>query len=58
MITPEDSRSAIFGSAASEGVAELLAKAKSRTITSAYAEIPAPGRSSINPGERHLRPSG
>jgi len=54
IITPEDSPLAIFGSQASEGVAELLAKAKIQEINSAYVEIPAKGEIVVNPGDRHL----
>jgi sulfide:quinone oxidoreductase len=54
IVTPEDSPLAIFGSAASEAVVELLAAANVETIGSAYAEVPSSGEVLINPGERHL----
>jgi sulfide:quinone oxidoreductase len=54
IVTPEDSPLAIFGSAASEAVVDLLAAANVETINSAYAEVPTPGEVLINPGERHL----
>jgi sulfide:quinone oxidoreductase len=55
IVTPEDRPLAIFGDRASEGVAELLAKAKIETITNAYAEIPEQGQIVIGPGERHVQ---
>jgi sulfide:quinone oxidoreductase len=55
IVTPEDRPLGIFGDRASEGVAELLAKAKIETITNAYAEIPEQGQIVIAPGERHLQ---
>jgi len=55
LITPEDSPLAIFGSAASEAVAEQLERAHIETINSAYAEIPRSGEIVINPGDRHLQ---
>jgi sulfide:quinone oxidoreductase len=54
IVTPEDSPLAIFGSAASEAVVDLLAAANIETIGSAYAEVPSSGEVLINPGERHL----
>ncbi len=55
IVTPEDSPLAIFGSAASGAVAEVLAKAGIETVNSAYAEIPRSGEIVINPGDRLLR---
>jgi sulfide:quinone oxidoreductase len=55
IVTPEERPLAIFGERASEGVAELLAKAKIETITNAYAEIPEQGKIVIGPGERHVQ---
>jgi sulfide:quinone oxidoreductase len=55
IITPEDSPLAIFGSAASSAVTELLHQANIQTISSAYAEIPRSGEVTINPGDRHLQ---
>jgi sulfide:quinone oxidoreductase len=55
IVTPEDSPLAIFGQAASNGVAELLAQAHIETVTSAYAEVPHSGEVVINPGDRHLK---
>jgi sulfide:quinone oxidoreductase len=54
IVTPEDIPLAIFGSAASEAVVDLLAAANVETINSAYAEVPSSGEVLINPGERHL----
>ena len=54
IITPEDSPLAIFGSAASDALAELLERAHVKTINSAYAEVPSAGEVVINPGDRHL----
>jgi sulfide:quinone oxidoreductase len=55
IVTPEDSPLAIFGSAVSGVVADLLEKANIQTITSAYAEVPRAGEVVITPGDRHLR---
>jgi sulfide:quinone oxidoreductase len=55
IITPEEKPLAIFGSAASDAVAELLEKAKIQMISAAGAEIPSSGQIVINPGDRHLR---
>ncbi len=55
IVTPEDSPLAIFGSTASDAIAELLDRAKVQTITSAYAEVPSSGEVAISPGERHLK---
>jgi sulfide:quinone oxidoreductase len=55
IITPEDSPLAIFGSAASSAVAELLTSAKIETVNSAYCEIPRPGEVAICPGDRRLQ---
>lgn len=54
IVTPEDHPLAIFGSTASESVAQLLAAAGIETIGSAYAEIPSAGEIVINPGDRRL----
>ncbi len=54
IVTPEDSPLAIFGSAASSAVAELLTSANVETISSAYAEVPSSREVVINPGDRHL----
>jgi sulfide:quinone oxidoreductase len=54
VVTPEGSPLAIFGSAASEAIGELLEKAHVEMVSSAYCEIPAPGEITINPGDRHL----
>jgi sulfide:quinone oxidoreductase len=55
IVTPEEKPLAIFGQAASDGVAKLLAGKGIRTIAAAYAEIPAQGEIVINPGDRRLR---
>jgi sulfide:quinone oxidoreductase len=54
IVTPEETPLAIFGSAASRGVAELLADAGIETIGSASAEVPSYDKVLINSGERHL----
>jgi sulfide:quinone oxidoreductase len=54
LITPEDSPLGIFGSTASTAVAELLAEARIKTITSSYAEVPHNREIVLNPGDRHL----
>ena len=55
IITPEDRPLAIFGTAVSDAVSELLEQSHIETICSAYAEIPAPGEIVINPGDRHMQ---
>ena len=55
IVTPEDAPLAIFGSAASGAVSELLEKAGIEVIASAYAEIPAEGELVINPSDRRLK---
>jgi sulfide:quinone oxidoreductase len=55
IITPEDSPLAIFGSAASEAVGELLGKAHIQTINTPHVEVPSSGEVVIASGERHLR---
>ena len=55
IVTPEDRPLAIFGQEVSDGLGALLERRGIRTITSAYAEIPAPGEIVINPGDRRLR---
>ncbi len=55
IVTPEDAPLAIFGSAASGAVSELLEKAGIGVISSAYAEIPSEGQLVINPGDRRLQ---
>jgi sulfide:quinone oxidoreductase len=55
IVTPEESPLAIFGSDVSDRVAERLAKARIKTINSAYVEIPGAGELVINPGDRRLR---
>ena len=54
IVTPEDAPLAIFGSAASDAVAKLLAQARIETVTSAYAEVPHTGEIVVNPGDRRL----
>jgi sulfide:quinone oxidoreductase len=54
IITPEDSPLAIFGSVASNALAERLQRAHIETINSAYVEVPSTGEVVINPGDRHL----
>ena len=55
IITPEDSPLAIFGSTASEAVAELLQNAHILTINTPHVEVPSSGEVVIASGERHLR---
>ncbi len=55
IVTPEDAPLAIFGSAVSDAVGKLLADSGIEVLTSAYAEVPAPGVVDINPGGRHLQ---
>jgi sulfide:quinone oxidoreductase len=55
IITPEDSPLAIFGSTASEAVAELLGNAHILTINTPHVEVPSSGEVVIAAGERHLR---
>ena len=55
IITPEDSPLAVFGSAASEAVTELLGKAHILTINTPHVEVPSSGEVVIAAGERHLR---
>jgi sulfide:quinone oxidoreductase len=55
IVTPEDAPLAIFGSAASDAVAKLLAQAHIETVTSAYAEVPHTGEIVVNPGDRRLQ---
>ena len=47
IVTPEDSPLAIFGEHASRAVSEALERREITTITSAYAEVPRAGRSSM-----------
>jgi sulfide:quinone oxidoreductase len=54
IVTPEDAPLAIFGSAVSEALAEMLAGANIQTMCSAYAEVPSKGALVVNPGDRHL----
>ena len=54
IITPEDSPLAIFGSTASNAIAQRLERAHVKTINSAYVEVPSAGEVVINPGDRHL----
>jgi sulfide:quinone oxidoreductase len=55
IITPEDSPLAIFGSTASEAVAELLQNAHILTINTPHVEVPSSGEVVIAAGERRLR---
>jgi sulfide:quinone oxidoreductase len=55
IVTPEDSPLAIFGSAASTAVEELLGKAHIQTINTPHVEVPSSGEVAIASGERHLR---
>jgi sulfide:quinone oxidoreductase len=53
--TPEEAPLAIFGTAVSQAVEELLERHGIVTITSAHCETPAPGEVSIRPGPRALK---
>jgi sulfide:quinone oxidoreductase len=55
VIAPEDAPLAIFGAAASEAVAALLAHAGIELIAPGYAEIPSQGEIIVHPGDRALR---
>ncbi|MFZ1154317.1 MAG: FAD-dependent oxidoreductase [Solirubrobacteraceae bacterium] len=55
IITPEEAPLAIFGSAASNAVLELLKRANIQRINAAQVEIPSSGQVVINPGDRRLR---
>jgi len=55
IVTPEDAPLAIFGSAVSEAVRDLLAESGIEVLTSAYAEVPAAGQLNISPGGRSLK---
>ena len=55
IVTPEDTPLSIFGSGASNAVAELLNRTNIQTINSAYAEVPRPGEVVIAPGDRCLQ---
>jgi sulfide:quinone oxidoreductase len=54
LATPEDAPLAIFGTAASDAVRELLTRNGILFIPSAHCETPAPGQVSIHPGARRL----
>ena len=54
IITPEDSPLAIFGDAASDAVAQLLARRGIDVVSSAYAEIPRAKEIVVNPGDRSV----
>jgi sulfide:quinone oxidoreductase len=55
LITPEESPLAIFGPTASGAVVERLERARIKTFTSAYAEVPSSNEVVISPGDSHLR---
>jgi len=55
IVTPEDSPLAVFGSAASTAVEELLGRAHIQTINTPHVEVPSSGEVAIASGERHLR---
>jgi sulfide:quinone oxidoreductase len=54
IVTPEDAPLAIFGSVASDGVAEILQKAGIEIVTSAHAEVPTSRQVVIHPGDTRL----
>jgi sulfide:quinone oxidoreductase len=54
IVTPEDAPLAVFGTAASDGVATLLDEHRIVTITSAHAEVPRKNHLSITPGDRSI----
>lgn len=55
LVTPEDSPLELFGDAASEAVARVLAKQRIHTILSTHCESARPGELSLHPGDTHLR---
>jgi sulfide:quinone oxidoreductase len=55
IITPEHSPLVVFGSTASEAVAELLGNAHILTINTPHVEVPSSGEVVIASGERRLR---
>jgi sulfide:quinone oxidoreductase len=55
IVTPEPKPLAIFGEMASNAVADLLSQTRITTLTSSYAQVPAPGQVVLNPGGRRLR---
>jgi sulfide:quinone oxidoreductase len=54
IVTPEDAPLALFGSAVSEAVEQLLEQNGILTICSTHCETPEPGQVSLHPGERTL----
>jgi len=54
IVTPEAAPLAVFGDAASDAVAKLLADAAIETITASHAQVPEPGKLVIEPGDRTL----
>jgi sulfide:quinone oxidoreductase len=54
IVTPEDAPLAVFGAEASRAVGEHLQRLGITHVSSAYAEVPAPGEVVVNPGDRHL----
>ena len=55
ILTPESAPLAIFGEGASSAVARLLEQAQIETISSAYCEVPSPGKVVIDHGDRALQ---
>jgi sulfide:quinone oxidoreductase len=55
IVTPEDAPLAVFGTAVSEAVTQLLESRGIDLILSAHSEVPEPGLVSIHPGDRSLR---
>jgi sulfide:quinone oxidoreductase len=54
LVTPEDAPLAIFGTAVSDAVSQLLTEHGILTITSSHCETPEQGQVSIHPGTRRL----
>jgi sulfide:quinone oxidoreductase len=54
IVTAEDAPLAVFGTAVSETVSELLERNGILTICSTHAETPEPGQVALHPGERRL----
>lgn len=54
VVTPETSPLAVFGAHASHEVARLLTDRRIEVVTSAYAEVPAPGTIVVHPGGRKI----
>jgi sulfide:quinone oxidoreductase len=54
IVTPEEAPLGVFGTTVSEGVQKVLEEHGIMVISSAHADVPAPGRVAMRPGEREL----